>query len=77
MGGSNGGAGVLLITHDVEDVAECADRVIMLTDGQVSADGLPHDVLAGSPIFEPQISQVFPGMGWLTIADVAVESAHE
>ncbi len=71
------GAGVLLITHDVEYVAECADRVIMLTDGQVSADGLPHDVLAGSPIFEPQISQVFPGMGWLTIADVAVESAHE
>jgi len=71
------GAGVLLVTHDVEYVAECADRVVMLVDGRIAADGTPQEVLAGSPIFEPQLSQVFPGTGWLTIDDVTVKSIHD
>jgi energy-coupling factor transport system ATP-binding protein len=64
------GAGVLLVSHDVEFVAECADRVVMLTDGQVSAAGAAADVLGASPVFAPQVAQVFPGTGWLTVADV-------
>jgi energy-coupling factor transporter ATP-binding protein EcfA2 len=67
------GAGVLLVTHDVEFVAECADRVVMMANGQVIADGATWKVLADSPVFAPQIAQVFPGTGWLTVADVKVE----
>jgi energy-coupling factor transporter ATP-binding protein EcfA2 len=70
------GAGIMLVTHDVEYVAECVDRVVMLVDGRIMADGSPQDVLAGSPIFEPQLSQVFPGTGWLTLDDVEVKSRH-
>ncbi|MCL4505323.1 MAG: ATP-binding cassette domain-containing protein [Chloroflexi bacterium] len=63
--------GILLVTHDVEFVAECADRVVMLADGRISADGPTHQVLRGAAIFEPQIVQLFPEMGWLTAGQVA------
>jgi energy-coupling factor transport system ATP-binding protein len=65
------GAGVLLVSHDVEFVAECADEVVMLVDGRVVASGDPGIVLGASPIFAPQVAQVFPGTGWLTVDDVA------
>jgi energy-coupling factor transport system ATP-binding protein len=64
------GAGILLVTHDVEWAAQAADRVVMLRQGQVVADGSPSDVLAGSPLFAPQIARLFPGTGWLTVEDV-------
>jgi energy-coupling factor transport system ATP-binding protein len=64
------GAGVLLVTHDVEFVAECADRVIMLAEGKCVADGAPEQVLTQFPIFTPQIAQVFPNRGWLVVEDV-------
>ena len=60
---------MLLVTHDVEFVAECASRVVMLSEGCVIADGDPAEVLAASPIFNPQMAQVFPGAGWLTVGD--------
>jgi energy-coupling factor transport system ATP-binding protein len=61
---------VLLVTHDVEFVAECASRVVMLSGGRVTAEGDPSDVLAASPVFTPQMAQVFPGSGWLTVEEV-------
>jgi energy-coupling factor transport system ATP-binding protein len=64
------GAGILLVTHDVEWAAQAADRVVMLRQGQAVADGSPSDVLAGSPLFAPQIARLFPGTGWLTVQDV-------
>ncbi|HEY3289692.1 MAG TPA: energy-coupling factor transporter ATPase [Anaerolineae bacterium] len=70
------GAGILLVTHDVEYAAECADRVVLLAQGSITAEGSPHIVLSGSAIFEPQISQIFPGTGWLTPGDVKVKSAN-
>ncbi|MCL5994949.1 MAG: energy-coupling factor ABC transporter ATP-binding protein, partial [Chloroflexi bacterium] len=63
------GAGILLVTHDVEFVAECVDRVVLMADGRIVADGAPAQVLADSPVFAPQIAQVFPGTGWLTVDD--------
>src|SRR5690606_32154404 len=45
------GGAVLLSSHDVEFVAECADRVLVMADGEVVADGAPAGVLAGSPTF--------------------------
>jgi len=68
---------VLLVTHDVELVAEAADRVVILDEGTIAAEGSPADLL-GTPVFGdsqlanpfmPQIARLFPGTGWLTVAD--------
>jgi energy-coupling factor transporter ATP-binding protein EcfA2 len=63
------GAGVLLVTHDVELAAQAADRVVLLGQGEVIADGPPTEVLTGSPLFAPQVARLFPGTGWLTVED--------
>lgn len=64
------GMAILLVTHDVELAAAAADRVILLEQGQVEADGSPAEVLSRLPHFTPQIAQLFPGSGWLTVKDV-------
>lgn len=38
------GTTILLVTHDMDDVAELADRVIALAGGRLVAQGTPHDV---------------------------------
>lgn len=39
------GMTVLLITHDLEHAARFADRLVLLQNGRVAADGTPEDVL--------------------------------
>jgi energy-coupling factor transporter ATP-binding protein EcfA2 len=63
------GVSVLLVTHDVELVAQAADRVVILSQGQVIADDAPQ-VLTASPLFAPQMARLFPGSGWLVAEDV-------
>jgi energy-coupling factor transport system ATP-binding protein len=63
--------GVLVATHDVELVAELADRVLVIADGEVVTDGPAAEVLAGSPAFAPQVTKVMHPQPWLTVADVA------
>ena len=63
------GAGVLLVTHDVELVAQAADRVVVLDQGEVIAAGPPAEVLTSSSLFAPQMARLFPGAGWLTVED--------
>ncbi|KHL19331.1 energy-coupling factor transport system ATP-binding protein [Mumia flava] len=60
---------VAVATHDVEFVAEVADRAVVMADGEVIADGEVRDVLAGSPAFAPQVAKVL-GDRWLTVDDV-------
>lgn len=69
---------VLLATHDVELVAELADRVLFLAEGEIVADGTTLDVLLSSPAFAPQVSKVMSPKPWLTVADVvsAVEGVE-
>lgn len=62
------GAAVVMATHDVELVAAWADRVILLGDGEIIADGPPGDVLAGSLTFSTQINRLFGGHA-LTVQD--------
>jgi energy-coupling factor transport system ATP-binding protein len=61
--------GVLLVTHDVELAAQAADQVVLLSQGEVIADGSAADILAASRLFAPQVTQLFPGTGWLTVDD--------
>ena len=58
-----------MATHDVELVAATADRVMMLGDQQVIAEGPPESVLGGSLTFTTQTQLVF-GDQWLTPAAV-------
>ena len=45
-------------THDVEFVAAVADRVVVMADGEVVADGPTADVVAASPAFAPQVAKI-------------------
>jgi energy-coupling factor transport system ATP-binding protein len=60
---------VIVSTHDVEFCAEFASRVVILSDGEVVADGPARQIVAASPMFAPQVEKVLPG--WLTVGEVA------
>ncbi len=64
------GMALLLVTHDVELAALLADRVVVLSQGEIIAQGAPAAVLGASPLFAPQVARLFPGTQWLTVADV-------
>jgi energy-coupling factor transport system ATP-binding protein len=64
------GKSVIIATHDVELVAELADRVIFLSEGEIVADGPTLDILLASPAFAPQVSKVMSPRRWLTVKDV-------
>ncbi|WP_129673259.1 ABC transporter ATP-binding protein [Candidatus Chloroploca sp. Khr17] len=66
---SREGTAIIVVSHDVEFVAEIADRVLILGQGGLIADGTPWNVLGNSPLFAPQIARIFPGRGWLTASD--------
>ena len=66
------GGAVLLSSHDVEFVAGCADRVIVLADGEIVADGSAREVLVSSPVFAPQVAKVLHPLELLTVEAVRV-----
>jgi energy-coupling factor transport system ATP-binding protein len=63
------GVAVIMATHDVEMVADAADRVVLLGDGSVVVDGPPAEVLADSLTFSTQVNKVLGGP-WLTVDEV-------
>ena len=65
-----GGGGVVLSSHDVEFVADCADRVVVLADGEVVADAPAAEVLVGSPVFAPQTAKVLYPLPLLSVDQV-------
>ncbi len=64
------GRAVAVSTHDVEFVAACADRVVVLAGGEVVADGPAEAVLAASPAYAPQVAKVLAPLGYLTVDQV-------
>jgi energy-coupling factor transport system ATP-binding protein len=64
------GRSVVVSTHDVEFVAEVADRVVVMAAGEVVADGPTPEVVVSSPAFAPQVSKVTAPGPWLTVEDV-------
>ena len=63
------GMGLLLVTHDVELTAMIADRVAIMSQGEIIAAGKTADILSATPLFAPQIARLFPNRGWLTVQD--------
>jgi len=55
------GKAVVLVTHDVELAARYADRVVLLGDREIIADGPPREVLVDSMTFTTQMNLLFGG----------------
>jgi len=59
------GKTVVIVTHDVEFVAECNPRVVLMAQGQIVADGdakrilTNPDIALKASIVPPQITQIF------------------
>jgi len=62
---------VVVATHDVELVAEVADRVIVLADGEVITDGPARSVVCNSTGLASQVARVLAPAEWLTVDEVA------
>jgi energy-coupling factor transport system ATP-binding protein len=60
------GAGVVVATHDVEFAAAFAERVVLLGDGVVIADGAAADVLSGGWYFATEVARVLDLPGVVT-----------
>ncbi len=60
------GAGVVVATHDVEFAAEFAERVVLLGDGVVIADGAASEVLSGGWYFATEVARVLDLPGVVT-----------
>lgn len=58
------GGSIVIATHDVEWAARTADRVLLMAEGEIYADGPPAAVLSDSLVFATQISKLVGG-GWL------------
>ena len=67
--GSVEGRAVLVATHDVEFVAQVADHVVVLAEGEVVSSGPVRRVVAESPAFAPQVTKVL-GAPWLRVDEV-------
>ncbi|MFJ8043579.1 ABC transporter ATP-binding protein [Kitasatospora sp. NPDC096147] len=65
------GRSVVVCTHDVEFVAGAADRVVVMAEGEVVADGPTAEVIVASPTFAPQTAKVLAPLPYLTTAQVA------
>ncbi|MFH9583592.1 ABC transporter ATP-binding protein [Streptomyces luteogriseus] len=64
------GHAIVLATHDVELAAELADRVVLLAEGEVIADGPTADIVVSSPSFAPQVTKILAPQQWLTVPQV-------
>lgn len=71
------GRAVVVATHDVELVAALADRVIVMADGEIVADGSTAEVMLASPAFAPQVAKVLAPAPWLTVDQVAAALVAE
>ncbi|MFD5513529.1 ABC transporter ATP-binding protein [Streptomyces sp. NPDC127051] len=61
------GRAVVISTHDVEFVARAADRVVVMAEGDVVADGPTTEVIVASPVFAPQTAKILAPLPFLTV----------
>jgi molybdate transport system ATP-binding protein len=66
------GVPIVYVTHDREEVFALGERVIVLENGRVIAQGTPHQVMSA-----PRLETVAQLAGFENIFDVTVTAAHE
>jgi energy-coupling factor transport system ATP-binding protein len=59
----------LVATHDAEFAAEFADRVVLLADGAVIADGPAGEILSGGSYFVTETARILGGAGGALTAE--------
>jgi energy-coupling factor transport system ATP-binding protein len=59
------GSAVMVATHDTEFAATLANRIVLLGQGVVIADGPPHEVLGGGRHFSTEVARVTNGAALL------------
>jgi energy-coupling factor transport system ATP-binding protein len=64
------GRAVVIATHDVEFTASAADRVVVMAEGEIVADGPTREVVVASPAFAPQVAKILAPLPYLTIDEV-------
>ncbi|MFB6817456.1 ABC transporter ATP-binding protein [Streptomyces sp. NPDC056347] len=64
------GRTVIVSTHDVEFAARAADRVVVMAEGDIVADGPTADVIVASPVFAPQTAKILAPLPYLTVDQV-------
>ncbi|HET7590200.1 MAG TPA: ATP-binding cassette domain-containing protein [Solirubrobacterales bacterium] len=65
-GKATGGAAVVVATHDVEFASRFAERVVLLGDGVVIADGPMAEILSGGWYFATEVARVLDLPGVVT-----------
>jgi energy-coupling factor transport system ATP-binding protein len=60
----------VLSTHDVEFVAAASDRVMVMAQGEIVADGPTPEIVVASPAFAPQVAKVLAPLPYLTAGQV-------
>ncbi|HEX3042518.1 MAG TPA: ATP-binding cassette domain-containing protein [Solirubrobacterales bacterium] len=71
------GAAVVVATHDVEFASGFADRVVLLGDGVVIADGPAEEILSGGWYFATEVARVLDLPGVVTPEQGAAALAEE
>jgi len=61
------GRAVVVSTHDVEFAAAAADRVVVMAEGDIVADGPTAEVVGASPAFAPQVAKIMAPLAYLTM----------
>ncbi|MYX12003.1 ATP-binding cassette domain-containing protein [Streptomyces sp. SID8374] len=64
------GRSVVISTHDVEFAARAADRVVVMAEGDIVADGPTTEVIVASPVFAPQVAKILAPLPYLTVDQV-------
>ncbi len=53
------GHGIIVVTHDVEFAAEYGEKIILMSGGQIIAQGEKHMILSESTFYSPQTGKLF------------------
>jgi energy-coupling factor transport system ATP-binding protein len=75
-GGGSERKTVLMATHDVELVARCADRIVVIERGEIVADGPVRQVMSRLPAFASQVSKLFGDPRFIMVDDVLAACAR-
>jgi energy-coupling factor transporter ATP-binding protein EcfA2 len=88
LGRAAEGQAVIVATHDPQLAAAFAERVVLMAEGRVIADGRPEEILAGGWYFATEVARIFadltvaqtpllPEQGAELLAQPARADAHD